>query len=335
MSSRPWVGWAWRPSPALITWISGATCFAIRYGAPLEACRTMNMSACIAARLATVSSTDSPLVAEEMLIARLITSAERRFAAISKVVRVRVEGSKKRLNTALPRSSGTFFTSRSVTPTNDLAVSRICHRIAEGSPSSVSRWCSSPFLLSCGFLASSHIRRALVVQRKGEPSMPVALQLDPLAGRDAHRRADELRGDRELASAAVDQCRKADTRRTPVIEELVHGGANRAAGIEHVVDEYERAAFDFERDVGALHVLVEPDGAVIVAVEGDVERAERNFEPQRCVQAFGEPDAAGVDSDQAGFAPDFGAHFFGERLEQLLGVGKRRSRHGCGGFRVA
>ena len=56
---------------------------------------------------------------------RLITSADRRLAAISKVVRVRVECSKNRLNTLLPRSSGTFFTSRSVTPTNDSAVSRI------------------------------------------------------------------------------------------------------------------------------------------------------------------------------------------------------------------
>ena len=57
---------------------------------------------------------------------RLITSADRRLAAISKVVRVRVEFSKNRLNTLLPRSSGTFFTSRSVTPTNGSAVSRIC-----------------------------------------------------------------------------------------------------------------------------------------------------------------------------------------------------------------
>ena len=46
---------------------------------------------------------------------RLITSAESRLAAISKVVRVRVEFSKNRLKTLLPRSSGTFFTSRSVT----------------------------------------------------------------------------------------------------------------------------------------------------------------------------------------------------------------------------
>src|SRR2546430_13616984 len=64
------------------------------------------MSACIAERFATVSSSDSPLVCEESAMLRLMTSAERRLAAISKVVRVRVEGSKNRLNTLLPRSNG-------------------------------------------------------------------------------------------------------------------------------------------------------------------------------------------------------------------------------------
>src|SRR5688500_12513616 len=203
MSRRPCVGCAWRPSPALITWISAATRRGIRYGPPLAAWRTMNMSACIAARFATVSSTDSPLVAEEMLIARLITSAERRFAAISNVVRVRVEGSKKRLKTALPRRSGTFFTSRCVTPTKDFAVSRICHRIAGGRPSSVSRWWSSPFLFSCGLDGSSHIRAALGVESEAQGAAFVALQLDTSLGGDRDLRAHELRGDRQLAPAAV------------------------------------------------------------------------------------------------------------------------------------
>ena len=41
-------------------------------------------------------------------MSRLMTSAERRLAAISKVVRVRVEFSKKGLKTLLPRNRGTF-----------------------------------------------------------------------------------------------------------------------------------------------------------------------------------------------------------------------------------
>ena len=46
-------------------------------------------------------------------MSRLNTSADKRRAAISNVVRVRVLFSKNRLNTLLPRNSGTLFTSRS------------------------------------------------------------------------------------------------------------------------------------------------------------------------------------------------------------------------------
>ena len=84
-------------------------------------------------------------------MSRLITSADSRVAAISKVVRVRVEFSKNRLNTLLPRSSGTFLTSRSLTLTKLAAVSRMCVTISRGRPSIDSRWTSSPFLLSWGF----------------------------------------------------------------------------------------------------------------------------------------------------------------------------------------
>jgi hypothetical protein len=51
----------------------------------------------------------------------LSTSADRRLAASSKVVRVRVLGSKKRLTMVLPRSSGTFLTARPPTPAKDSA----------------------------------------------------------------------------------------------------------------------------------------------------------------------------------------------------------------------
>ena len=91
------------------------------------------------------------LNAEERAMSRLMTSADRRVAAISKVVRVRVLFSKNRLNTLLPRSSGTFLTSRSFTLTNCEAVSRMCVRMSRGSPSMESRWISSPLRFNCGF----------------------------------------------------------------------------------------------------------------------------------------------------------------------------------------
>src|SRR6266849_1146672 len=153
------------------------------------------MSACIADRFATVSRSDSPLVCEDSAMLRLMTSAERRLAAISKVVRVRVEGSKNRLNTLLPRSSGTFFTSRSVTPAKDSAVSRICSRISRGSPSIDSRCCSSPLPLSCGLRG--------IVGLQGERQLAVVGALEPqaLALRHLHLGANVLRGDRQLPAA--------------------------------------------------------------------------------------------------------------------------------------
>ncbi len=125
-------------------------CCAMRCGAPDCAWRTTKMSASIATRLSTVSSSVSPLLVDEAPMLRLMTSADSRFAAISNVVRVRVEFSKNRLNTALPRSSGTFFTSRSAIDTNGSAVSRMPRMTSGGRPSSVSRCVSSPLALSCG-----------------------------------------------------------------------------------------------------------------------------------------------------------------------------------------
>src|SRR4029079_19313830 len=167
------------------------------------------MAACMAERLATVSSSDSPLVADETAMFRLMTSAESRYAAISKVVRVRVEGSKKRLNTLLPRSSGTFFTSRSVTPANDSAVSRICTRISRGSPSMESRCCSSPLALSWGSRCTLGLPREgaappVWCPRHGEGAgLPVARESDAHAVGYVEPGPAILRADRQLAPAAV------------------------------------------------------------------------------------------------------------------------------------
>src|SRR6266851_1250648 len=226
MSSKPWVGCAWRPSPALITCTCGATWLAIKWAAPLEECRTTNMSAYIAERLSTVSSSVSPLVEDDTPIFRLMTSADRRLAAISNVVRVRVEASKNRLNTDLPRRSGTFFTSRPLTPMNDAAVSRICTSTSRGSPSIVSRCWSVPSPLSCRFR---------IGEPQGEMAALIPHQTQEPAGRHHERGADVLRGDRQLPLAAVDQGRELDLPRSPVVEQLVHCRAHRAPGVEHIV----------------------------------------------------------------------------------------------------
>src|SRR5689334_13440662 len=227
MSSRPCVGCEWRPSPALTTCTCGAQCCAMRYGAPLSEWRTTNMSACIADRLAIVSSRLSPLAVLERAMSRLMTSADRRLAAISNVVRVRVDASKKRLNTLLPRSSGTFLTSRSVTPPSDSAVSRICTRISRGSPSMESRCWSSPLALSCGL-------RTVGLQREGELAVVTALQAQPLPRRHFELRPRVLGADRKLPAAAVGKHHEADAFRATVVEQLIHRGADGAPAVEHV-----------------------------------------------------------------------------------------------------
>ncbi len=77
------------------------------HGAP-RTCRHAWPPGCRWCRAAT-----RPCWSTEAGMFRLMTSADRRLEAISKVVRVRVEFSKNRLNTLLPRISGTFLTSRS------------------------------------------------------------------------------------------------------------------------------------------------------------------------------------------------------------------------------
>ena len=115
------------------------------------------MSAAMALRLATVSSSDSPLAVDERAMSSVYTSADRRVAAMSKVVRVRVLFSKNKLNTLLPRSRGTFFTSRSLTLTNCCAVSRMWVRMSRDRPSVESRWISSPCWLSWGLRRASMV----------------------------------------------------------------------------------------------------------------------------------------------------------------------------------
>src|SRR5437660_10798992 len=82
-------------------------------------------SGAIASRFMAVSSNVSPLLRLEETTLMLTVSAESRLAARSKEVRVRVEASKNRLMIVLPRSAGTFLTSRVEISLKLSAVSRI------------------------------------------------------------------------------------------------------------------------------------------------------------------------------------------------------------------
>ena len=64
--------------------------------------RITTMSMCIASRFRAVSTRVSPLLTEDPELATFTVSAESRFSANSKEMRVRVEASKKRLTIVLP-----------------------------------------------------------------------------------------------------------------------------------------------------------------------------------------------------------------------------------------
>ncbi len=102
--------------------------------------RSTIMSAFNAWMFCAVSRSVSPFVVLEAAASKEMTSALRNFAAISKEMRVRVLGSRKRLTIVLPRRAGTFFTLRSSTRRNAPAVASTCS-ISERFRSSMVRRC--------------------------------------------------------------------------------------------------------------------------------------------------------------------------------------------------
>src|SRR6266478_1676490 len=83
-------------------------------------------SGAIASRFRAVSSKVSPFVTLDVEMLTFTASADKRFAAISKDVLVRVEGSKKRFMIVRPLSAGTFLISRRETSRKVSAVSSRC-----------------------------------------------------------------------------------------------------------------------------------------------------------------------------------------------------------------
>ena len=89
--------------------------------------------------------------------------------------------------------------------------------------------------------------------------------------------AHEVGTDRQLAVAAVDEDRELDRAGPAELGERVHRGADGAARVEHVVDEHHDPAGDVDGDLGGARGGHRAE-ADVVAVEGDVECADRDLE---------------------------------------------------------
>ena len=72
-----------------------------------------------------MSLSDSPLLTLDPLALKFMTSADKRLAAASKEIRVRVESSAKRLTIVRPRNVGSFFIGASDTRASSVAVSKM------------------------------------------------------------------------------------------------------------------------------------------------------------------------------------------------------------------
>ena len=79
------------------------------------------------------------------------------------------------------------------------------------------------------------------------------LDLDALAARRRQVLADVVGPDRQLAVAAVGEHGELDAVGPPVLEERVDRGADRAAGVEDVVDEDHGAALELEVEPRVAH----------------------------------------------------------------------------------
>ncbi|ESU49622.1 hypothetical protein P376_2404 [Streptomyces sp. HCCB10043] len=102
--------------------------------------------------------------------------------------------------------------------------------------------------------------------------------------------------------AAVDQDRELHRAGAADVAERVEGGADRAAGEEHVVDQDDQAALDpLAGDVGAGQGARRAQPQV-VAVHGDVERSDRRLPAGDLFEFVGEPTgeehAPGRDAEQ-------------------------------------
>ena len=178
-------------------------------------------------------------------------SAESRFSASSKEMRVRVLASKKRLTTVLPRSAGTFLIARV----------EISFKVARG-VEDLEDLARRQLLEAEQVLArpGRHRRSSPPAIDDAVLAVDLAQQhLDRFAARGRDVLADEVGADRQLAVAAVDQHRELDRARAAEVHERVERRAHGAAGEEHVVDQHHVPALDGEGHLGALHAR--PEGA--------------------------------------------------------------------------
>src|SRR5690242_4556155 len=175
------------------------------------------------------------------------------------------------------------------------------------------------------------------------------LDLDAFVAGGGQVLADVIRADGELSVAAVGEDGQLHALGPAVAEERIDRRADRAAGVEDVVDEHDRHPLEREVEARRAHERLRvsrrdaaPD-VDVVAVEGDVELPERDLRATQLLDPLPQPlrerHAAGVDADerdppQVGVALDDLVRDPGQRLRDRVGVEERSCCRGLRGYRA-
>ena len=223
----------------------------------------------------------SPFETLEPFAAKLMTSALRRLAAASNEMRVRVESSKKRLTTVLPRSVGSFLTSRDWVSAMSSAMSRMPSASVARERLGVEQVPHDSIVTSARSTRSSpSVSRSRTFTRSSRA-----------LGRFLPTKSGRIGSSRWPRSTRVGEPHgggPAD------VLQRIEGGADAAAGEEHVVHEHHHLAVDpAGRDLGALR-RTRGVAVQVVAVHRDVERAARApARPPNCSIEGGDARARG------------------------------------------
>ena len=257
---------------------------AARSGAPLRRWRMTRMAAPSASSVRTVSMSDSPLASDAAGRDPDDTgSPPSACAASSKETRVRVEASRRgwprsaaqRRHVAdrprdrraissagahhqvqLARLEAVHVEQMAMPPADRPDARRDVERPAHR-PMPTARRSRTALASTASRPALGRRARSATAADSLDDHLVLAVDLvevdpDDLLAWRRHVLADVVGADGQLAMAAIDEHRQADGRGRPKSTSASMRGADRAAGVEHVVDDHERRRLEVERQVGAL-----------------------------------------------------------------------------------
>ena len=245
----------------------------------------MTASMPMASTVSTVSRRLSPFLTDELATARESTSADSRLAAVSKESRVRVDSSKNRVATTLPRRVGTLGTER---------------RSTSAKASATRRTSAMPSAPEVGHREqvrrAGHLSSRVPIQT---PSSPTSTISSRRVGRFLPTKSGRMGSSRWPRSTMTASW---TARARPKSFRALSAARMVRPGEEDVVDQHDHPAGQVDRDVG--HRLGQ-DGAQadVVAVEGHVEAADVEAVgaldlAQHLGHLRGQGDPAGLEADQ-------------------------------------